>query len=106
MRTSSPVPDNSVQSYAPLQEAEVDATKENQFAALGTDKHYPEVVAHLETRKEFYRRYLPDGTAIASLSEDEAGRWWKCAATIISEIDQFLSIIEVSKDAIRQSRGR
>lgn len=102
--TSSPISDTLQYDPPAAVIADQDAKQENQFAAFGLDKRYPEVVKYLRDRQENYRKYLPDGTAIASLSNEQAGAWWKCAATIIAEIDAFINIVEVSRDAVRESR--
>jgi hypothetical protein len=105
MQTSSPISD--AVSYTPPDVGEIDEIdkkEENQFASLGFDGKWPEVIKYLRERQEFYRKYLPDGTAIVNLSSEEAGQWWKSAATIIAELDAFINIVEVSKDAVRESR--
>jgi hypothetical protein len=104
-RTSSPVPDSLSDAFSTPSDV-IDARDnrtENEFASLGLDRKYPAVVAHLRERQEFYRKYLPDGTAITGLSNEEVGAWWKCAATLIAELEALITIIEVSRDAVRQS---
>lgn len=84
--------------------ADTDAKNENEFAGLGSGQRYSEIVAYLRERQEFYRKYLPDGQPIAKLSDSELGAWWKCAATIIQEFEAFINIVDISTDAVRQSR--
>jgi hypothetical protein len=106
MRANSPTPDTESQPYNPPRAAAdpVEDSQEDQFVAMGTDNRWPEIVAYLRERQEVYRKYLPDGTAIATLSDREAGAWWKCAATVIAELDAFINVIEVPRDAARDSR--
>ncbi len=107
-RTSSPVPDAGSPFDLPAPEplAAQDTKDQDQFASLGLSKQYPEVVAYLRERQEFYRNYMPDGEAIMNLPDSVAGTWWKCAATIIAEIESFITIVETSSDAKRQQQGR
>lgn len=109
MRTSSPVPDTAFSEPYDLPEPSViqdaDAKNENEFAALGLNSQkYPAVVAYIRERQEFYRKYMPDGASIIAVSSEDAGAWWKCAATIIAELDAFVNIVEVNADAVRESR--
>lgn len=110
MRTSSPVPDSiGPDPYTVPDTTEIgdgDVKNENEFASLGTSQRYPEIVAYLRERQEFYRKYLPDGTAIINIPDEQAGQWWKCAATLIAELDAFINIVGVSADAVRQSGRR
>lgn len=91
-RTNSPISDP-VPFEAPAIAA-MEKRPQTEGAKLGKSKKWPEVTAYLEGRIEFYRQYMPDGTAIPSLTEAEAGRWWKCAATIIAELENFKNRIE------------
>lgn len=110
LRTTSPISDPILQDPLAIpdaqQIADKDVDNENQFASLGASQRYPEIVAQLRSRQDFYRKYMPDGKALIELSNEEAGAWWKCAATIIQEIEGFINIIEVNTDAVRKSRGR
>lgn len=103
-RTSSPVSDSVYNVPEPEGLEDTDKRNENEFASLGTHPKYPEIVAYLRDRQEYYRKYMPDGTALVGLSNEEAGAWWKCAATIIAEYEAFMNIVETTTDAVRASR--
>jgi hypothetical protein len=105
-RTSSPVPDGFMEPFTPPPKAiaDQDARNENQFAKFGMAKDYPEVVTYLRDKQEFYRKYLPGGSPIVGMSDAELGAWWKCATTIIEEFEAFINIVEISRDAVQQTR--
>lgn len=102
--TSSPISDSAP--YLPPERTEVEAKEENEFASLGSNKRYPEVIAYLKERQNHYRKYLPDGTPVVKVPDDRLAEWWKCATTIIAELDAFINIVEVSTNAVRESQRR
>lgn len=71
--------------------------KPTDLERLANSDEYPAVMAYLEGRKDFYRKYMPDGEMLPKLSDDEAGRWWKCAATIINEVEAFQNMLRAGK---------
>lgn len=52
---------------------------------------------HLEGRKDFHRRHLPNGVGVneTPLTEAEIGRRWMVADGIITEIDAIINSFEV-----------
>lgn len=60
---------------------------------------YKAVHQFIEARKEYYRHYLPDGTKISEATDEQAASWWKCAAEIISEYENFQQKISLELDA-------
>jgi hypothetical protein len=110
--SNSPLPDSGDFAYGPppvTTITEEDAKAENQFASLGSDtKRYAEVVKYVETRKEFWRHYLPGNVPIEEVNfknwhEFDVAQ--KTAANMITELDALIGIIEVSRDAVQRSRG-
>ena len=95
-RTNSPIDDS-----VPFNEPEFEqpeAVPANDFAKFAKNKkRYTELTDYLDSRKNFYKEYLPDGTAIAKLSDADAGAWWKCAATIIREMELLKRMIDENK---------
>lgn len=64
------------------------------YEKIHSDKNYPQIWERLEARKEFYRRYLPDGTEVEKLPDEKAPQAWKNAVTLIKEIEDLQAIIE------------
>lgn len=98
MRTNSPIDD-----ATPYQvpETKLEQRKASDFARLGRSRDYKEVTKYLESRKEYYRRFLPGGVPveeIANMKDAELGIWWKAASTIITEIEMLQGIIQREKD--------
>lgn len=63
---------------------------------LGKSRKYKEINKWIESRKEYWRHFLPDGTAIKDLPDDQVAAWWKCASTIIDEYENLQLKIETT----------
>lgn len=68
--------------------------QKSDYEKLHGDVKYPQIRERLEQRKEFYRRYLPDGENPEKLSDVDAARAWKNALVLIKEIEDLELIIE------------
>lgn len=71
--------------------------EKSDWEKLGRSRKYKEVDQYLETRKEYWRHYLPDGRAFKELAIEhpaKAGRWGACASQMIDEIEAFQFIIQ------------
>lgn len=101
MRTNSPISDPQV-TQPPVQ-PKIAKPPKTDWAKLGTDKKYPAVEAYIETRIEFWRMYMPDGTRIQDVSKEVRDQWWACAATIIGEYEDFKAKLETE---VRLSKQR
>lgn len=107
-RTSGPVPDNTTPPYIPPHQVEVaqeDKEMDNEFAAFGLSQKYPEVVKYLEERKEFWRKFRPGGVPIADITPKNYHEYIVAemtAANIITELDAFINLIEIQKDATKR----
>lgn len=87
MRTNSPISDPAV--TQPPTTQKVARAPQSDWAKLGKDKKYPVIEKYIETRKEFWRMYMPDGKRIQDVDEKTRSMWWACAAQIISEYEDF-----------------
>jgi hypothetical protein len=91
-RTNSPISDD-----APWEEPEFEAPntvrEKTDWEKIGTSGKYPAIQTYIDGRKEHYRRYLPDGSAITDLPDEEIGKAWKNAIIIISELEAFEAIV-------------
>lgn len=92
MRTNSPISDPAPTALPIV--PKVAKPPQTDWAKLGKEKKYPAVTAYIEARKEFWRMYLPDGTRIQDVSKEVRDQWWACAATIISEYEDFQAKLE------------
>lgn len=68
--------------------------KKTDFEKIGKDAKYPEVVTWIDSRIEFYKRYLPGGTPIESLTDEERKKRWDSAVVIIKELESFKRTVE------------
>lgn len=65
------------------------------WVKAGKSKKYQEIHDYIEVRKEYYRHFLPDGTKISEAPDEVVASWWKCAAEIISEYENFQHKIRI-----------
>ena len=98
MRTNSPTPDSDpftqvVTQPKPEKPAPSDIQK------IANSENYPQFKAYIDQKKEFYRNYMPGGESITKFDDEEAGRWWKCAATIIAELDVIDNMLRNNRTA-------
>lgn len=104
MRTNSPIDDP-----VPFQLPEIktpEKVKKNDWERLVKSKKYPEIKEYLESRKEFYRRYLPGGVAVTDVKEVDSYAW-KLACTLITELEMFESIAlrQATAEEVRKQYG-
>jgi hypothetical protein len=102
MRTNSPIGDS--QPFFTEEEQpkpEVDAL-EAELVQLGANsKKYKEICAYVDSRKEFYRRWLPGGEDLSKLSASDRGNMWLVANNVIAELDAFIDTLEGVKNATK-----
>lgn len=89
-------PKNSIQSdptpWQPPVEDPQKATKPkaSDWARLGRSRKYKEVDNYMQAREEYWRHYLPDGSAYKDLyitNPEAAMKWGAVASVIIDEIE-------------------
>ena len=94
MRTNSPMDDP-----IPFQAPEIKAPpkpprrKKSDWEKLVEHKKFPEISAWIETRKEYFRHFLPDGTPIVRLSKQERMDWWASASQISAEYETLAEML-------------
>jgi len=88
-----------------LPQAPVDETAINELkskARYSRSKEYQELKAQMETRIEFYQKYLPNGTPIATLSTQEALRNWPLANIVIAELQQVINLYQDAEEQLKE----
>lgn len=101
MRTNSPISDP-----APFQTPEIKKPvkkrkRKTEFEKLVENKKFPQIALWIESRKEFYRHYLPDGKEVKNLSREERADWWAISSAIIDEYELFA---EKLRDEVKMSK--
>lgn len=95
MRTNSIIGDSvAVPSFEPPKPPEVTQTD---WEKIANSSKYKQVNDYLETRKEFYRRYFPDGRPVAALTAEERVQYWNTASIVIGEIEAIQANLLLSK---------
>lgn len=102
-RTNSPISDPQPYSV-PKTDSKPQPIPDDDWSKLSKDKKYPLIKKYLEDKKEFYRKYMPDGTAIQNIPDEHLAIWWKAAATIIAEIEAIEAQIFLSVNMRKQRR--
>ena len=70
--------------------------KEQKAIKYLKSEEWKTIKAHFESRKDFYKLYLPNGKTIHDdISAEELGKRWLVASAIIAEIDALISSFEV-----------
>lgn len=59
-------------------------------AKYSRSKEFQELKENMMQRIEFYTKYLPNGTPVATLSQTDASRNWPLANIIIAELQQVI----------------
>ena len=76
---------------------EVPEVSESDWQKIAKSAKYKEFFLYLEGRKEYYRRYLPDGRTVEGVSVEERMAWWNTATILIKEIEGIQASLELSK---------
>lgn len=91
-----------------MPESEVDEDllrREKEMARFAESSEYKKLAEHLESRKEFYKSYLPDGRPLTEKdSLDKLGQNWLVANAIIAEIDLILNNYKLAQENVTRSR--
>lgn len=85
MRTNSIISDP-----VPVTEIETPKVPEvtkSDWEQIANSGQYPEFNQYLESRKEYYRRFLPDGRPVETVSPEERVAGWDKACCVIKEIE-------------------
>lgn len=86
----------------PIQKIDEEAQKQElAIAKLTESKEWKELRKHFESRKEFYRTFLPGGQDPKSVSFEEAGKMWQVASAIIAELDAVILTYEEIASSVR-----
>lgn len=68
--------------------------KKTDFEKISKDVKYPKVVEYIEGRVKHYQMYLPGGTPIEGVTDDERKKRWDSAVVIIKELEAFKNTVE------------
>lgn len=83
-----------------IDDAEVERLKNT--ARYAKSKEYKELRSKLESRIEFYQKYLPGGVPPENIPEEERGKYWAIASIVISEfqgvINGYEQVVDAAKD--------
>lgn len=99
MRTNSPI-DDPIPFEMPQFEGMEEPIKED--TPKGIDKKG--VDDYIAGRIAYFEKYLPNGTPIIDLSDEEAGRWWKMAATLKAEFEALNRQVQGEADELQSTR--
>lgn len=94
MRTNSIISDATPPSFDIPQPPEI---TETDWQKVANSKKYPEIMEYMNTRKEYYRRYLPDGRPVENVSSEERQAHWNTATIVIKEIEALQSQLILNK---------
>lgn len=90
--TNSPISDPSP-AFAMPDAPKAPKRVKSDWAKLGANRKFKDVDKYIETRKEYWRHFLPGGEAIKELvaqgKYEEAGKWAGLASIIVDELDTF-----------------
>lgn len=86
----------------PIQQIDDEAKKQElAITKLTESKEWKELRKHFESRKEFYRSFLPGGGEVKDVSLEEAGKMWMVANAIIAELDAVIVTYEEIAKSVR-----
>lgn len=71
-------------------------------AKYNRSKEFGELKEYMQQRIDFYQKYLPDGRAIATISQEDASRNWPIASIVIAELQL---VIDSYQDAEEQFKN-
>jgi hypothetical protein len=75
----------------------VPEVKETDWEKVANSDKFTEVMTYLEGRKEYYRRFLPDGRPVEEATPEERVAHWNLAVCVIKEIEGFQANLILSK---------
>lgn len=91
--TNSPISDPTPAFAMPEMKDTVSRVPTSDWKKLGQNRKYKNVDAYIETRKEYWRHFLPGGEALRELAAkgeyEKAGQWSALASVIVDELDTF-----------------
>jgi len=70
-------------------------------AKYSRSKEFQELKAHMETRIEFYQKFLPDGRPVATIDQEEAAKHWPHANIIIAELQQVIDMYQSAEGQLQ-----
>ena len=94
MRTNSPIDDPIPFEMPQFEAMEDEPIKDDK--PRGIDKKG--VDDYIAGRIAYFEKYLPNGTPIIDLTDEEAGRWWKMAATLKAEFEALNRQVQGTAD--------
>lgn len=95
MRTNSIIGDT--MDFSSVEPPVTPKIKESDWQKIANSKAYPEFSTYLEGRKDYYRKYLPDGRPVENLSTEERIAYWNVATILIREIEGIQAALLLSK---------
>jgi hypothetical protein len=74
---------------------------EKKMAKYSKSKEYQQLKTYLESRIDFFQKFLPDGTAIAKQEDLEQSIInWKVANVVIAEFKAVLDSYDAAREAV------
>jgi len=70
----------------------------NKKAKYSRSKEFQELKGKMEERIKFYQSYLPGGTPIVSITEEERGKYWAIADCVIGELQAVIDMYETANE--------
>jgi len=77
--------------------------EEKRMAKFSKSKEFAELKEHLNSRVEFYQKFLPDGRPITELPDEERAKMWVVANAIIGELNLIMMSYENAAEAVNDS---
>lgn len=98
MRTNSIISDpEPTQPVVPALSGQKKKVKPTDYERIANSEDYPQFAHYIQTRIQYYQRYLPGGTEIKKLSKDERIEAWGSAVTIIEELEGLMNTVNAFK---------
>lgn len=90
-----------------LPQTEVDhteLTQEMRAAKYSKSAEFQKLREHLESRIDFYQKFLPDGRPITDVTTEERAHMWVAANAIIAEITAVMNYYDSAREVVEDAR--
>jgi hypothetical protein len=83
---------------------EDDYSAEKRMVKFSKTKEFQIMRDHIDSRIDFYQKYLPDGKALTDVPNEERGLQWVIANAVIGEFKALLNSYEIAAETLKESK--
>lgn len=85
----------------PQEQQEAAVAEIKRKAKYSRSKEFQDLRLMMESRIEFYKQFLPDGTPIALGTESQVARNWPIANIVIAELSQVIEMYDNAETEVK-----